>query len=129
MSYHGGQIRWGGSATIGGVYRVSPEDHVQVGHCWMRGRLKDDDLCLCVAHSGDGFYTYMLMEFIANGYRAIPNSEFGAYQFHGDLLKIKISKSEFERLIKGDFIQKKESAMKRIQKVINEIVTEELLIA
>lgn len=120
-------MSWGGSAEIGGIYRIRPEDHQRVGHCWMKGRLKDDDLCLCVEHSGDSFYTYMLMEFIGNGFKAIVNSEFGAYQFSGDPLKIKISKDDFSNLIKGNFIQKKASDMKRIQKVINEIMAEELM--
>lgn len=75
-----------GGHDVGTVVRLSEKDNGRVGYCWMRGRLKDGDLAVAVAHAGDCFWSYELLEcvgFLGNseqrGYRLIPGSKFGAY--------------------------------------------------
>jgi hypothetical protein len=97
---------WGGSAVPGVLYRVRHEaDTQRVGHCWMRGRLKAGDLVLCMAHAGDHFYDYILVEEYANGLKGLPNSRFGAYQL-GERDKIELTAREFHLLAAGEFINR-----------------------
>lgn len=97
---------WGEGAEIGTVYRVSVADNDRVGNCWMKGRLKDGDLILCKAHSGDCFFDYVLIDdTYSNGWKAILKSEFGAY-FLGKPVA-KLPRSEFDKLMCGEFVNRK----------------------
>jgi hypothetical protein len=78
-----------GGMRVGLFVRVQAEDVGRVGHCWMRGRLIVGDLAMAIAHSGDGFWNYQLVQsgFYfgegryagRRGYALIEQSEFGAY--------------------------------------------------
>ena len=77
---------WGGDAKIQGIYRLRSQDLDRVGSSvWTKGRLLVDDLVLCVALSGDCFYTYYLIHYInysnhkGLSMKLVPMS-FGAYQ-------------------------------------------------
>jgi hypothetical protein len=80
---------WQTGAHVGQVVALSARDNARIGHCWMRGRLRDGDLAIVVRHSGDGFWTYRLLEggaHCTNGhtpgvaaYSVCRGSDFGAY--------------------------------------------------
>lgn len=73
---------WGTGASIGGLVVFDSEQSLQrVGSCWMAGRVKVGDVALCISHSGDCFYNYILVEIGGNFIRGLPGSEFGAYVF------------------------------------------------
>jgi hypothetical protein len=95
---------WGTGATIGAMYRVRDTRQLsRVGHCWMAGRLKVGDLLLCVGHSGDCFFNYILVEECANGLKGIPESRFGAYVL-GELIPLRPTAREFHLLAAGEFV-------------------------
>jgi hypothetical protein len=94
---------WGSGAEIGALYRIRPEDFGRVGCCWMAGRLKDGDLVLCVAHSGDCFFDYILIYEYANGIEGIPGSSFGAYTL-GSKVDYTPSAKACAMLKRGEFV-------------------------
>jgi hypothetical protein len=94
---------WGQGASIGSIYKVSPDDFSRVGNCWMKGRLKDGDLILCIEHSGDHFFDYVLIIPYANGMRAALGSQFGAYTL-GEEIK-NLPSRDFHLLMAGEFLQ------------------------
>lgn len=102
------QRLWGGDATRQGIYRVNKKDNDRVGNCWIEGRLKDDDLILCVEKAGDWFYTYYLIHYINYTNKKwlemelIPK-EFGAYQIGTFLHKLK--SQEFHLLMAREKIK------------------------
>ena len=83
---------WRGGHHPGLVLRVLEDDNRRVGDCWMRGRLKHNDVIMCLEHAGDCFYNYVLVrpnknpnESIVNVdgkqvYQLIEGSRFGAYE-------------------------------------------------
>lgn len=75
-------------AVFGRVFRLRHADLDRVGHCWMRGRLREGDLVMPVKPSGDCFFDYELLEggFTLHdggrqgpGYRWCRGGRFGAY--------------------------------------------------
>ena len=76
---------WGtGGVRVGKIVTIHEKDFGNVGYCWMKGRLKDGDLAIAVRHSGDSFWSYMLLEETGTyrgqrAYKVIPESVFGAY--------------------------------------------------
>jgi hypothetical protein len=73
----------------------------------MRGRLKQDDLILCIKHTGDCFFDYILIKEYANGLKGIPQSRFGAYVL-GEEVDKKLNEKEFHLLCAGEFIDNDE---------------------
>jgi len=55
--------RWNTNrVSVGDVMRLDePGFDARIGHCWAKGRLKQGDLIVAVAHSGDGFFDYVLV--------------------------------------------------------------------
>ena len=97
---------WGEGATIGKLYRlVESTDLNRVGLCSMRGNLKINDLILCIKHTGDCFYNYILIEEFEKGLKGIPKSEFGAYTT-GIPVNINLTNKEYNLLCAGEFISK-----------------------
>ena len=98
---------WRTGNEIGVIYEMIKEDLPRVGHSWMEGRLRIGDLALCIEHSGDCFYDYILIDKISNGMTGIPESEFGAYVMHkqSDLV---ITGREYHLLAAGEFVQHNE---------------------
>jgi len=99
--------RWGTGNNIGQTYRLTERDLTKVGHSWMEGRLKVDDLVVCSTHSGDCFYDYILVKEYANGLRGIPESKFGAYAF-GNEDSVELTAREFHLLMAGEFVERGE---------------------
>lgn len=54
--------QWRGGANVGTVYMIENSDLSRVGCCWASNRLLPYDLLLCIRHSGDCFYDYLLIE-------------------------------------------------------------------
>lgn len=102
---------WGSGASIGTMYKLSKKDLDRVGSCWMSGRLMVGDLVLCIRHSGDCFYDYILVEEGANFYEGIPGSEFGSYTL-GTKVK-EFSNKEYHLLAAGETIKKPMEKTKR----------------
>lgn len=97
---------WREGAELGALYRITDStDRGRVGCCWMAGRLRVGDTMLCVRHSGDCFYQYILVEVLGNGIRGIPQSEFGAYVF-GDRVDLALTPEEIAALKNGQFVKR-----------------------
>lgn len=95
---------WKGGALVGALYRVATKgDLMRVGNSWMKGRVRIGDLLLCVEHTGDGFFDYMLVNEYEYGLKAIPESRFGAYAL-GDRGP-EISGREYHLLLDGRMVQ------------------------
>lgn len=95
---------WGGGNTIGCIYRLTKHDTGRVGHCWMRGRLIEGDLALCIAHAGDCFYQYILLDVGGNYIRGVAESRFGSYSFAGEAVEWIPSNRELHLLCAGETI-------------------------
>ena len=93
-------------AEIGRVYVISQRDidDYRIGSSWMEHRLFAGDICLCIAHAGDCFNDYILLELFNNAVKGIPESKFGAYVLSGDPLNWKPNQEEFEKLCSGGYI-------------------------
>ncbi|MBA7710292.1 hypothetical protein ES703_119232 [subsurface metagenome] len=92
---------WGEGNDVGCVYIFDKEDLNRVGNCWMDGRLRVGDIVLCVGHSGDCFYDYILIGAGNNFVEGIPDSEFGSYTLSNQL-KWKPTNKEFHLLCAGE---------------------------
>ena len=98
--------QWRGGAKVGAVYDIG--ERMSVGYCFMRGRIKDGDIAMVVAHSGDCFYTYQIIrtENVTDGAtgRRIYKAEgprFGAYA-GGELHDWQPNDVEFHLLMAGE---------------------------
>jgi hypothetical protein len=90
---------------VGKLWRINNPDTIRIGNCFLAGRLKKDDLFLCVRHSGDSCQDYLYVEEYSNGYCGKPMWTFGSYGI-GDSTPIEISGEDFEKLKKGEIIKK-----------------------
>ena len=68
---------------VGNMFRIKSPDSVRIGHCFMAGRLKVDDLWLCTEHSGDCFQTYIFVKEYDNCLIGQPVLNFGSYGIGG----------------------------------------------
>ena len=93
---------WRSGNLVGRIYHLSERDIERIGHCWMEDRLLVGDICLCIEHSGDCFYDYILLDVISNQIMGLPESMFGAYCFEGPPLKWKPTQKEFHLLNAGE---------------------------
>lgn len=91
---------WRDGNSIGTLYTLEKNDLSRIGDCWLKGRLRAGDVILCVAHSGDCFNDYVLINPFLNGLNAILGSEFGAYVL-GKKLNWQPSKKEYHLLMAG----------------------------
>lgn len=92
---------WGVGAKIGSVYLYTDEYKNRMG---ASPRLpKNNDLCLCIEHSGDCFYTYTVLNRTKNGLE--KSFKFGAYCF-GDSVKT-LSERDFHLLLAGETVKVK----------------------
>ena len=89
---------------VGNLWRINNPDSVQVGCCFLAGRLKKGDLFLCIQHSGDCFQTYMYVEEYDNCLIGNPKVTFGSYGI-GDSQMTQISGGEFETLKRGGRVE------------------------
>lgn len=70
--------QWGGGAELRRLYEYSDDDRSRMGHCdWLPS---NGDLCLCVEHSGDCFFTYVALRKQGDG-KWRRAGKFGAYVF------------------------------------------------
>lgn len=113
MTFHGGPSSWEtGGHHPGLVLVVRQEDLGRVGNCWMKGRLKVGDIIMCISHSGDCFWNYMLLEHMgmdgfkkpaANVYRLIEGAKFGAYSLGAPSL-LQPTTREMHLLLAGESV-------------------------
>lgn len=104
--------QWGEGSYIGQVVKISEEDFSRVGNCWMKGRLLPGDLAMAVAHSGDCFYTYNLLEHefylykngkSEKGYKLAEGAKFGAYVL-GKEYEVQPNMKEYHLLMAGESV-------------------------
>ena len=95
---------------VGLLVKVGAKDNSRVGHCWMRGRLLDGDLAMCVAHAGDCFWRYQLVEHGftigctgRKGYKLLDGAKFGAYVL-GEPLEWQPTEREMHLLLAGEMV-------------------------
>ena len=93
-------------AETGAVFILSQKDidEYRIGSSWMEGRLREGDVCMCIAHGGDCFNDYILLELTDSDIRGIPEAEFGAYVLVTKPLAWKPTKKEFDVLRDGKWI-------------------------
>ena len=70
----------------------------------MNGRLKENDLWLSIAHSGDCFQTYLFVDEFVNCLRGKPELTFGSYGI-GDSEEVALQDGEFEILKSGGRVE------------------------
>lgn len=99
---------WGTGNCVGQLYRLTEQDLPRIGHGWMEGRLRVDDLALCSRHSGDFFFDYILVQKYVNGLRGIPESVFGSYAL-GNEDPLQLTARQFHLLMAGEFIEVSEA--------------------
>lgn len=90
---------------VGNLWKIRTPGSVRVGNCFMAGRLKQGDLWLCIAHSGDCFQTYMFVEEYANCLIGRPDLTFGSYGI-GDSEQVEMMDGEFEILKNGGRVER-----------------------
>lgn len=93
---------WGGGNRIGALYYMRKHDLHRVGNSFMKGRLHEGDIVMCIAHTGDCFYDYILIEYGQNFIKGILNSRFGAYAMEDTLMEV--SEKEYHQIMTGDFV-------------------------
>jgi len=98
-----GQVHLDG--YVGCLFRIDNPDSIQVGDCFLKGRLKKGDLFLCTAHSGDCFQEYTFVREYSNGMELCKNYSFGSYGI-GDSVKFTLTRKEFHLLLFGEMIPK-----------------------
>jgi hypothetical protein len=89
---------------VGNVYRIVKPESINIGHCFLRGRLKAGDLFYCQEHAGDRFQNYV---YIWEGWNQLiyqPEHRFGAYGI-GDSVKVSIPADLIDRMVMGEYIQ------------------------
>ena len=89
----------------GNIWRIKDPKSVRVGDCFFAGRLKTNDLFLCLEHSGDCFQTYMYIEEYSNCLKGKPEWTFGSYGI-GDAEKVDMASEEIEILKSGGRVEK-----------------------
>lgn len=90
---------------VGNIWRIKDPKSVRVGNCFLSGRLKTNDLFLCICHSGDCFQNYIYVEEYDNCLIGKPEWKFGSYGI-GDAEKIDIKTEEFEKLKNGGRVER-----------------------
>ena len=102
------------AGLVGNLWRIKDPATVQIGHCFMKGRLKKNDLWLCVKHSGDGFQDYIFVEEYQNCLIGKTQIKFGSYGI-GDAVQVPLNTGEFEVLKSGGRVER-EVAIERARR-------------
>lgn len=92
---------------VGGLWKIKTPESVKTGHCFMRDRLKEGDLWLGIAHTGDCFQTYMYVEDYANCFVGRPKWTFGSYGI-GDSEEVDLPEGGPDLLKAGERVLKEE---------------------
>jgi hypothetical protein len=104
--------QWGTGAYVGQVVKISNADNQRVGNCWMKNRLRDGDLAIVTAHSGDSFYSYNLLEHefylykngeSKKGYKLADGAKFGAYVL-GKEFEFQPNMKEYHLIMAGESV-------------------------
>ena len=90
---------------VGNLWRIKTPETVDIGHCFLKGRLKKNDLFLCVRHSGDCFQDYIYVQEYSNCLIGKPEWNFGSYGI-GDSEKVNLNSGEFEILKNGGRVER-----------------------
>jgi hypothetical protein len=90
---------------VGKLWRIKDPATVQAGNCFMNGRLKENDLWLCVGHAGDCFQNYIFVEEYQNCLIGRPDIKMGSYGI-GEAMKIALGPGEFEVLKGGGRVER-----------------------
>lgn len=69
---------WGGGRTVGMLISLSEKDRDRLGNNDPQVDIRDGDLAIVVAHSGDWFNTYRKLENSGEGWKL--GQRFGAYE-------------------------------------------------
>ena len=107
--------RWRtGGHRPGLVVLVGSGDLSRVGNCWMKGRLRQGDVAMCLQHRGDCFWDYALLrsspiEILVDSndrflYRLIRESEFGAYTLGTPYERWQPTEREYHLLLAGESV-------------------------
>ena len=91
---------------VGNIWQIKNPKSVDIGNCFLAGRLKKNDLFLCTGHSGDCFQDYIYIEIYDNRLVSKPEWNFGSYGI-GNAKKIEITNTEFLILKNGGHIKRK----------------------
>jgi len=89
---------------VGNLWRIKDPHSIQIGNCFLAGRLKAGDLFLCTGHSGDCFQHYIYVEEYSNGLRGHPKWNFGSYGIGDAELVYELKKSQAALLEEGELI-------------------------
>ena len=90
---------WGGGYNVGKLIRLGSKDNDRLGYA-QGVVLKDGDLALCIAHSGDWFNSYRLLKKSKDGKFKLGKL-FGAYEC-GEA--VKITSRTFHLLMAGEVV-------------------------
>lgn len=89
---------------VGKIWRIKNPKTINMGNCFLSGRLKEGDLFLCIEHAGDYCQNYIYIRKRTNLYHSeflesFPNWVFGSYGI-GDAenTDIELSENDFETL-------------------------------
>ncbi|MEE8577293.1 MAG: hypothetical protein V3T31_08550 [candidate division Zixibacteria bacterium] len=97
--------KWGGGQSIGVIYILSEADNDRFGSHWFKGRIKDGDVVLCVAHTGDCFYDYKLIKVYGNGLEVLDDSPRMCGYGLGIESEGELTSREFHLLMAGEFVK------------------------
>lgn len=90
---------------VGNLWRIKDPGTIRIGDCFLRGRLRANDLFLCTKHSGDYFQDYMYVHEYTNGLQGVKEWSFGSYGI-GDSVLVELNPGEFELLLQGTFVKR-----------------------
>ena len=83
---------------VGNLWRIHDPATINIGHCFLRGRLIKGDLFLCTEHSGDFFQTYVYVKQEWKQYLLQPEYSFGAYGI-GDSSRVEVTAEDMHTLL------------------------------
>ena len=87
VSTYGGSGQSHPAGLVGRLWRIGDPATVNIGNCFLAGRLKAGDLFLCTGHTGDSFQNYIFVEEFANCWHGRPQWTFGSYGI-GDAIEV-----------------------------------------
>ena len=76
---HGNRGQRHPRGLVNNIWRIKDPETVRMGHCFLKGRIKEGDLFMCIKHSGDCFQTYCFVEEYSNCLIVKERWSFGSY--------------------------------------------------